>query len=824
MSMRDCLLRAVEKGQADKGKADAVLKTYDDLVNSHLAAGRTPVEANDMAGRDALAHAEGKTKADKLRRLTTARKHAELDTFVKEFRDQHGDFAPDRALEQIIVDMDARIDTVRMLLHNSVNEFLEKSGYKGVGIIRERAHLDGTLKALFDEGGSRTDKQLAKSLKEMSRLRTMLLREGGLSVAHDPLWRLPQNHSRAKIKEAGAAAWVEHHMGEGILDWDRMKDFNDNLPIVGAVKKNEVLQKVFRSIISDGANSIVPGARVDASLSTRLERPRVMHYANSKAWKASMESYGEGDMFEQISMFIETSATDIAMVQKLGPNPKSGLAFAIDTALKHADTVQPTGMGDKHKVAPGREASLKARVESSANAANSGFEILAGANAMTEENILGRTAAGSRNILISSLLGGTPLVSVPSDQVSMALAANRNGMRGHAVIARTLKQLNPLSAKDRQAGRSSGMVLETLISRASASRRFVGDVMAPGLTRAIADVSTRASFLSQTTRAAKWAMGMEFQSTLARSANRTFKSLDKNLRISMERNGITEQDWDAIRATPIHDPSGFNQLRVVDIIKRTDISDGEKIRLHGLVGDMMNKIILEGVPEATTLSGVTLGKNVKRGTPVGEVTAFAAMLKSFPVAIYQLHLREYYRNNPGYLPAYTLGMMGAGVLAMQLGAISTGKDPYDMADPKTWGAGALKGGGLGILGDFLFSNLNRFGGGMADTLAGPFFGLASDATNLSIGNISQMLSGENTNLTAEAVEFINNWTPGTRTWYARLLKERLLVDRIRQEVDPRARTKMLRREQKQQTEEGRGTWWNAGSQTPRRAPQLSHAP
>jgi hypothetical protein len=309
---------------------------------------------------------------------------------------------------------------------------------------------------------------------------------------------------------------------------------------------------------------------------------------------------------------------------------------------------------------------------------------------------------------------------------------------------------------------------------------------------------------------------MEFQASLARASDTSFKNLEVNLRKSMERNGITAEDWDVIRATKIYDPSGYNQLRPTDLFKRTDLPDAERIRLHGLVGDMMNKIILEGVPENTTLSRVALARALKRGTVRGEVAAFGGMLKSFPVAIYQIHLRTYYREmdlkagKAGYLPAYVLGSAGAGMLALQLGALAKNEGFHDMSNPAAWGAALLKGGGLGIMGDFLFSNVNRFGGGMADTLAGPFFGLASDITNLTIGNLQKALQGDGTAALVEAIGFLNSWMPGTRIWYLRALKERLIIDWIMLEVDPAARAKMRRRERALRRA-GRPSFWPAGT-------------
>ena len=181
MSFRDCLNRAVEKGSADKEKAASILKTYDDIVKGLEAEGRSPVEANVQASKDILKDIEGKTAADKRRRLTSAQRQVEIEDKINSKVDEKGNAAPDRALEDIIVDLDARIDTNRSLLHGSISEFLFKFGYKGVGLTRERADLKGVRDALYDEGGTATDKMLAKALVEMSNLRTMLLREGGLT-------------------------------------------------------------------------------------------------------------------------------------------------------------------------------------------------------------------------------------------------------------------------------------------------------------------------------------------------------------------------------------------------------------------------------------------------------------------------------------------------------------------------------------------------------------------------------------------------------------------------------------------------------------------
>src|SRR6202000_989732 len=74
-----------------------------------------------------------------------------------------------------------------------------------------------------------------------------------------------------------------------------------------------------------------------------------------------------------------------------------------------------------------------------------------------------------------------------------------------------------------------------------------------------------------------------------------------------------------------------------------------------------------------------------------------------------------------------------GMLAMQAKQVIKGRtprDPFSGNWPPVWLAALQQGGGLGIYGDFLFGESNRFGGSPEETLLGPSFGTASDALEL----------------------------------------------------------------------------------------------
>jgi len=134
----------------------------------------------------------------------------------------------------------------------------------------------------------------------------------------------------------------------------------------------------------------------------------------------------------------------------------------------------------------------------------------------------------------------------------------------------------------------------------------------------------------------------------------------------------------------------------------------------------------------------------------------------------------------------------------------------------------LQGGGLGIYGDFMFGNVNRFGGGLAETVAGPVVGFASDLQKLTVGNIMQTVQGKDTNAASEFISFAGRYTPGSSLWYSRLALERLVLDQAKLWADPKAKSKFRRTEKRYNKQYGQKFWWSAGDTLPSRSPDLSN--
>lgn len=143
-----------------------------------------------------------------------------------------------------------------------------------------------------------------------------------------------------------------------------------------------------------------------------------------------------------------------------------------------------------------------------------------------------------------------------------------------------------------------------------------------------------------------------------------------------------------------------------------------------------------------------------------------------------------------------------------------------------WFQALARGGGLGIFGDFLFSDVNRYGGGIWNTIAGPVLGTQLDqATRLTVGNLQELIKeGEAKNAGRELTRFAELMTPGRSLWYARLAMERLIFDEMQKMIDPNANAAFRRIERRAHRERGQSFFSPPGSGfPPKRGPDLGEA-
>lgn len=337
----------------------------------------------------------------------------------------------------------------------------------------------------------------------------------------------------------------------------------------------------------------------------------------------------------------------------------------------------------------------------------------------------------------------------------------------------------------------------------------------------IADRTLTWGLLSPWTQAGKHVFGVDFMRHMGGLAAKPFKELPAGLRSVLQSQGFGEAEWSRIQGVPRHE----GLLRPNEIMA-TD----RELGLRYI--QMIRREMLQAVPESTveSRSWVT---DTKAGTIAGEAIRSAAQFKGFAMAVFQLKLagiaRDIISGNPtriGLGVAYLVTSTILGAMVMALKDVKDGRDPRKWLDekfyldPKMWGAAFLQAGGLGIYGDLLFSEVNRFGGGLASTVAGPLVGRVGDVLDVT-AEIKAAMEGKKTNFTKYGVKQLRRNVPFFNHWAVSLIYQRMVMDTLQRMGDPEGAAGLQRQMAKRRKDYGQDYYWRMGDTAPSRAPDLT---
>ena len=624
---------------------------------------------------------------------------------------------------------------------------------------------------------------------------------------------MPQIHDSMLVRKAGREEWTNFIRER--LDLEKMIDERTGLKFTPE-RLELALAQVFDSIATEGWNKVKPsGAGSGRSMAGRHQDHRFLAFKNADSWMEYQEKFGNPEPFVTMVNHLEGMSRDISMMEILGPNPNATVRYIHQTVMQDA----------KIKEANQPETKMVERANKELGMFDSMYAILNGSTASPVDGTVARGFAGLRQILQSAQLGAAA-VSALTDINFQRIAAQTSGIPAADVIKRVADNLVPLNIdeKGRLASRL-GLIAENWTSVANAQARFVGDMTGPEITRRISDTVMRITGLSPWTQAGRWAFGMEFMGYVADNAAKKFKDLDKPLQDTLTRYGIGEGNWEVIRTSGLYEHEGATFLRPEEIALRTDLQPGRADDLATRFLEMIQSETEFAVPSASIRGRVMLVGESRPGTFVGEISRSFAMYKNFPVTLLNTHVMravnaENFNKKGAYFADLVISTTLFGALAMQLKEITKGRDPRTVMTPEFWGSALLQGGGLGILGDFLFNDVNRFGGGLEQTIAGPVVGFLDDTRRLTIGNVQELATGKDTHFMRELISYAGRYTPGSSIWYLRLALERQILDRLQIWGDPDAKQRMREIEARYRRETGQRYWWSPGDTEPERGPDF----
>ena len=465
--------------------------------------------------------------------------------------------------------------------------------------------------------------------------------------------------------------------------------------------------------------------------------PRILHFKDPDSWIKYQERFGNKDPMASIDDHIKSLTTDMSLIEIMGPNP-----------LHMYETLKT--QVDKSKQAGGINKEYRAYTDSIFNVITAKVD-----NDLQSIGLLGGMAQTTRALNTATMLGRATISAI-SDLGSLFINSVYQGLNPIKVMKNFVTNFK---VSNQEEAFRAGLGVDVFNSEVTKRFSEVGE----GFWAKASEALMRATFMNIWTESARKAFQTEYM----------HKLLDG-------------------RAT-------------------SDLSEPELIRMLEQVQEQTDYAVIN--PTARTRAISTAGR--EKGTGIGELTRTTLQFQSFTITFMQQHgARILMQRSLGSRLAYGSSLIALSTLlgagAMMLKDTAKGFTPreggnvfdedIDLEDKaKFWGAAALQGGGMGIFGDLLFSDQNRFGGGIVPTLGGPTGGLIDDTVKLTMGNIQQAVAGKTTNVGSEAVDYVNRHANPVNTFYTSALIENYIIKNLKIFLDKdfeRKERKRLRRRKK----------------------------
>jgi hypothetical protein len=821
MTFLVCLAKLREEGKIDRERADRFAREYERL-RANFARQVGEVAAEDLATREAMDALEFQALTDRRQKMMQIRNqqnllgqlqaHLEAGGSAKHFAIammDHHEAVPGMA------SVDNTKGAISRLAWSRMGDFLEKHGRDVLGRARDQAGLDDMVRALRGEKvENESAREMAAAVADtMEWLRGQFNAAGG-AIPKLKDWGLPQSHDALAVAQAGYREWRDFVLPK--LDWEAMIDASTGKPFVSQEALEPALEQAWRNISSNGLDSAEPGAfNGKGRLANRHSDHRFFTFRSADDWMAYNDRFGVGTVFDAITGHIESMSRDIAAMRVLGPNPDATVRWMGDMLRKES---MPTIEG-------GKSIPLEKDAGRGAKILNDLWDYYSGemTRVAPENRTMARFFSGVRNWNVMSKLGSAALSALPTDPMFAGMTAKFNGLPVMSEAATWLRTFNPADTGHREAALHAGLVFAEMTGRAERMWRD-GRFNMHEFTRRGANALLETTLLTPHTVAAKQALGLSFMKDWAEHAGSAFGDLAEPKRMALERYGIGEAEWNALRAIAPAEQGNVRLLRPADLARQgDDASIDAAVKFMSLI-DSETKFGTPGESLRAQTAVATFGHSVRveRGTLGGEIYHSMGQFKTYSVIWMMTHLERaiYGRGGMGrlqYALSLPIFLTIGGYIADTLIDISKGEQP-SMDLTKTRLARAfVRGGGMGIIGDLFaqgVANDKAAAGPFAGFITGPTMGAIADPiVALTLGNLGDAAGGKTTHAGSELVKQIRTSLPGSNAWYARVAMNRMLLDQLQMMADPHYHQSFARMERAAQ-ERGSTYWWAPGQPAP----------
>lgn len=823
MSFLDCINNGEKEGKLTKEQAEKARAMFNEFEASN-ARTMPPDEAANRASADTFDALDAEAKERKRRVIL---QHNAQRKALADVRSYKGDrvsrgfsYLLERSEEGIAPFRTARglQNSYRAFAHAKIDNVfaeLKKTAVLGRTTLGQKAKAKEMVRAAWKQSDDALANDMFKAWSEAAEFLRKAFNRAGGNIPKRADWGFPQIHDAESIRNVGLDEWSSFIKDR--LDWEKITSERTGSKFTEAEIPG-LLEEIYETIITDGflkvkETSIAGQGR---SLARRRTDHRFLVFKSADDWTAYNEKFGGGDLFSTMMNHIDTMARDIALLERLGPNPNSTIRFLKTQLEREARIADKDIKGRKRPNVDGLNADFKKFDDM--------YGVITGSSYAPVNKTVARYQSGLAEMLSAAQLGAASILAIFGDAGTARVQARLLGMPHVSLVPKMLTSMKMAKA-DKMNYIRSGLMAENWSAVAYGQSRYIGELLGPQLTQRISDFAMKISLLSPATQAHRWTFGGELMGFVADNLNKSFDELPDGLSRAFRKYGINSDDWDVLKSV------GPNTFKGATFMRPDDVLDKDRIVAFKYLDFIQGEVNL-AVPVSLIRGETALTGGTRPGSFAGSLLRSVAQYKNFPMTFYLNNLRQItnidgsIREKALYATDLMVTSISMAAIAIQTKEVLKGRDPVPMFDedgtPNTafWGSAILSSGGLGIFGDFLFANLNRHDRGLAETVAGTQVSFLNDVINLTVGNIVEVATGQETKAAKEGVEFLARYSPGASTWYLRLAMERLILDNMRRLADPKAPQRFRRMQRTRLKDYGQQYWWKPGQMAPERAPDL----
>ncbi|EJV4647654.1 hypothetical protein ACQ9XI_002351 [Enterobacter hormaechei] len=790
---------------------DRIYRNMRQLARNDPASWRVLTDAERLRRAGQLAADELKNEAalKKRRVALTIATRQRLDNFINSYQGRDGKL---EALSRTIafhadgksnfLSVESRGKATRDYALSQIQEAFEAVDPRFFHLFEDEASVrDLVYEMRGQDTGNLRAKKGAKAWADVTELLRRRFNDAGGDIGYLENWGVPQHHSMEKVGRVSRDKWVSDVIGK----LDRKYYIREDGQLMSDAELTTFLGEAYNTIATGGLNKLSDnGMRLSGARANRGNASRQIHFKDADSYMEYQRDYGDRSLWEVMVGHLEGISKDIALVETYGPNPDHVFRSILDEVTAKEATANPQNTG---------------RIKRIANSTENLYNFISGKTQPIANPHIARWSDNIRNWMVASRLGSALLASF-SDLGTMYLSAKVTNLPMNQLFRNQLEAMNPANRTELARARRAGLAMESLLGSVN---RWAMDNMGPSVSRWAATAVMRASGLTAWSDAHKRAYGVTMMGSLGDIVTRTpdLASLDTGDFRILKSKGVTDQDFSVWKLADQEDwGKGNNTMLTPESIMRIPddavkhLGAPERVKfdaMRRLLGAVAEEVDMAVITPGAREKMVT-GGGLQRGTWKGELVRSVFLFKSFPISVVMRHWSRAMGmpsagGRAAYIGTFIASTTILGALSQQLNDMASGRNPREMTGeeaPKFWLGALLKGGGLGLYGDFLLSDHTRYGGGALASMLGPVAGLVDDVVKLGQGIPLNAVEGKPEQTGGDLVKLGKGLIPGANLWYAKAALDHMIFNQMQEYFSPGYLRKVEQRSKKQFNQT---YWW-----------------